>query len=150
MTNQNEPLNERERLSVPTQPIGEKPTRFANLSLGLDAMLCNIVGLLFTLTGAFMSDWLGVAGWILTLFGVLILLWSFVVTLYANRRVSRRHEVLRVMRANVVTVIAAIVVLVIPDTMTYDGKVILAASAVVVLGFAVAQFFAARGLPTAA
>lgn len=148
MSSRNEPLNERERLSVPAQHVGEKPTRFANLSLGLDALLCNIVGLLFTLTGAFMSDWLGVAGWILTLFGVLILLWSFVVTLYANRRVSRRHEVLRVMRANVLTVVAAIVVLVIPDTMTYEGKVVLAAAAIVVLGFAIVQFFAARGLAT--
>lgn len=142
-----EPLHTRPRLSVPVQPVGEKPTKFANMSVGLNALLFNVLGLLFTLTGAFMSDWLGVAGWILTLFGVIVLFWSFVVTLYANRRVSRRREVLRVFKTNVMLIVVAVVLILIPDSMSYDGKVVLAAGAFVTLGFAIAQFLAARPLP---
>lgn len=116
------------------------------MSLGLDAAFCNIVGLVFTLTGAFMADRFGVAGWILTLFGVMVLLWSFMVTLYANRRVSRPREVSRIMRINLVMVILGVVVLVIPDSMTSDGKVVLAGWTLFTLGFAMAQFFAHKGL----
>lgn len=137
----------RKRLSVPAQPAGEPPTRFANMALGLDAAFCNIVGLVFTLTGAFMADRLGAAGWILTLFGVVVLLWSFMVTLYANRRVSRPNEVARIMRINLVVVGLGIVVLLIPDSMTRDGKIVLAAWTLFTLGFAIAQFFAHKGLP---
>ncbi len=140
------PLSTRKRLSVPPQPAGEKPTRFANLALGLDATFCNIVGLVFTLTGAFMSDWLGVAGWILTVFGISVLLWSFMVTLYANRRASRRKEVERVMKINTTVIVLGIVVLVIPDTMTSDGKIMLTAWTAVTLGFTVAQFLASKNL----
>lgn len=142
------PLQHRKRLSVPPQPAGEPPTRFANMALGLDATFCNIVGLVFTLTGAFMADRLGVAGWILTLFGVLVLLWSFMVTLYANRRVSRPKEVDRIMRINLVMVVLGVVILAIPDSMTSDGKVVLAVWTLFTLGFAIAQFFARRGLPS--
>lgn len=139
-----EPLNTRKRLSVPPKP--EPSTRFANMSLGLDALFCNVVGLVFTLTGAFMTDWLGPAGWILTVFGIAILFWSFVVTLYANRRVSRRREVERVLKVNVLMIVGAVIVLAIPDSMTSDGKVLLAVGAAVTAGFAVAQFFARRPL----
>lgn len=124
----------------------EQPTRFANLALGLDAALCNIAGLVFTLTGAFMADWLGVAGWIATLFGVVILFWSFVVTLFANRRVSRAHEVGFVMKVNIAFVIAAIVIIVIPDTMSGAGKTLMAVAAAVVAAFALAQYLARKRL----
>lgn len=140
------PLHTRARLSVPPQPVGEPPTRFANLALGLDAAFCNIVGLVFTLTGAFMADRLGIAGWILTLFGVIVLLWSFVVTLYANRRVSRPHEIERVLRVNLVVVVVTVVLLVLPDTMSADGRIVFGGFALFTLGFAVAQFLAKRRL----
>lgn len=117
----------------------EESTRSANLALGLDAAFCNVVGLVFTLTGAFMADWLGVAGWVATLFGVLILFWSFVVTLFANRKVARRSELEFVARANAVAVVAAILVIVIPDTMTSAGKTTLAVGAAVTALFALAQ-----------
>lgn len=140
------PLHTRQRLSVPPQPAGDPPTRFANLALGLDAAFCNIVGLVFTLTGAFMADRLGVAGWILTIFGVVVLLWSFLVTLYANRKVSRRREVERVMSINAVVVAAAAIVIAIPDSMTTDGRIVFGSLTVVTFGFAVAQYLAARSL----
>lgn len=140
------PLHTRQRLSVPSQPVGDPPTRFANMSLGLDAAFCNIVGLVFTLTGAFMADWLGIAGWILTVFGIVILLWSFMVTLYANRRVSRPHEVERVMKINLVVVIAIVIAISLPNSMSSDGRVIFGAFALVTAGFALAQHFARRTL----
>lgn len=142
------PLNTRPRLSTPQEPT-EKPTRFANMSLGLNATFCNIVGLVFTLTGAFMSEWLGAAGWILTVFGIVVLLWSFMITLYANRRVSRRAEVGRVIKINLVIILVGLVVLIIPDTMTSDGKIMLAAWTFVTAGFTAAQFVAAKGLAPA-
>jgi len=142
------PLHTRQRLSVPPQPVGDPPTRFANLALGLDAAFCNIVGLVFTLTGAFMADRLGVAGWVLTLFGVVILFWSFVVTLYANRKVSRRREVERVMRINAVAIVLAVIAMAIPGSMTADGRIVFGALTAATLGFTVAQFLAARTLPT--
>jgi len=141
-----QPLHTRKRLAVPAQPAGEPPTRFANLALGLDATFCNIVGLIFTLIGAFLSERLGAAGWILTVFGVVTLLWSFMVTLYANRRVSRRYEVERVMKINFVLVLLAVVVLLFSG-MTSDGKVVVAGFAVFTMGFAIAQLLASRGLP---
>jgi len=143
------PLHMRKRLSTPPQPVGEPPTRFANMALGLDAAFCNIVGLVFTLTGAFMADRLGIAGWILTLFGVLVLLWSFMVTLYANRRVSRPHEVERIMRINIVMVVAGAILIALPGSMTADGKIVLGGWTLFTLGFAIAQFLARRGLPNA-
>ena len=121
-------------------------TRFANLALGLDAALCNIAGLVFTLTGAFMADWLGVAGWVATLFGVVVLFWSFVVTLFANRKVARRSELEFVAKANLAFVVAAIVVIAIPDTMSAAGKTLLAIAAAVVAVFAAAQLYARRTL----
>lgn len=124
----------------------EESTRFANLALGLDAAFCNIVGLIFTLTGAFMSDWLGVAGWIATVFGILVLLWSFVVTLFANRKVSRRREVDLVVRVNLLTIAIAVVVIVIPGAMTAAGKVLVAIGAGIVLAFTLAQLLARRSL----
>lgn len=132
---------------LPLKPRTPEPsTRFANLALGLDAAFCNIVGLVFTLTGAFMADWLGVAGWIATLFGVVVLFWSFVVTLFANRRVSRRREVDFVIKVNLGFVVAALIVVAIPDSMSAAGKTMLALGAAAVAGFTVAQYFARRRL----
>lgn len=139
------PLHTRKRLSVPPQPVGDPPTRFANMALGLDAAFCNIVGLVFTLTGAFMADRLGVAGWILTVFGVVVLLWSFVVTLYANRRVSRPHEVERVLRVNIV-VVALTVLWIAFGSLTLDGRLVFMAWVLFTMGFAFAQFLALRTL----
>lgn len=131
--------------SFPRAPE-EPSTRFANFALGLDAAFCNIVGLVLTLTGSFMSDWLGPAGWIITVFGVAVLLWSFVVTLFANRRVSRRREVDLVLRANVAFVVLAIVVIAFTDVFTTDGRVVAGIGTAIVAGFAVAQVFARRDL----
>jgi len=140
------PLQSRQRLSTPRVPEGEPATRFANMALGLYATMCNIVGLVFTLTGAFMSDWLGVSGTILTIFGVLVLLWSFMVTLYANRRVSRRGEVQRVIKINVVLIAMAAVWIALADGMTRDGRLVFGALALATAGFTVAQYFASRTL----
>ncbi len=93
-----------------------------------------------------MSDWLGLAGWIITVFGIVVLLWSFVVTLFANRRVSRRREVDLVLRVNIVFIVLAIVVIALPDTLTTDGRVVLGIGTAIVAGFAVAQFLARRDL----
>ena len=141
-----EPLHTRPRLAVPAQPVGEPATRFANMSLGLYAAMCNIVGLVFTLTGAFMADRLGVAGWILTVFGVVVLLWSFMVTLYANRRVSRKHEVERVVKINAVLIVVGIVLIVLPNVMTSDGRIVFGALTLATLGFTIAQHLASRTL----
>jgi len=140
------PLQSRQRLSVPAQPVGEPATRFANMSLGLYATMCNIVGLVFTLTGAFMSEWLGVSGAVLTIFGVLVLLWSFMVTLYANRRVSRRAEVERVIKINVVLIVLAIVWIALAGGMTSDGRSVFGALTLATAGFTTAQYFARRTL----
>ena len=122
------------------------PTRFANFALGLDAAFCNVVGLVFTLTGAFMADWLGVNGALATLFGVLVLMWSFVITLFANRRVSRRREVNVTMWFNVAFVIVAVVALAIPGSLSNNGKILLGIGTAIVAGFAVAQAYARRDL----
>jgi len=140
------PLQSRQRLSTPRVPEGEPATRFANMSLGLYATLCNIVGLVFTLTGAFMSEWLGVSGAVLTIFGVVVLLWSFMVTLYANRRVSRRSEVERVIKINVVLIVLAIVWIALAGGMTSDGRLVFGALTLATAGFTVAQYFASRTL----
>lgn len=131
--------------SFPRAPE-EPSTRFANFALGLDAAFCNIVGLVLTLTGSFMSDWLGPAGWVITVFGVAVLLWSFVVTLFANRRVSRRREVDLVLKANVVFVVVALIVILFTDVFTTDGRVVAGIGTAIVAGFAVAQFLARRDL----
>lgn len=142
-----QPLHTRKRLAVPTQPVGEPPTRFANMSLGLNATFCNIVGLVFTLTGAFMADRLGAPGWALTVFGVVVLLWSFMVTLYANRRISRHHEVGRVIRINIVIIALGALILVWPGAMTNDGKIVLGVWTLFTVGFTAAQLLAQRKLP---
>ena len=116
------------------------------MSLGLNATFCNIVGLVFTLIGAFLSERLGAAGWILTVFGVMTLFWSFMITLYANRRVSRRHEVGRIIKINLVIIALGVLVLVIPDSMTSDGKILLAIWTFVTAGFTTAQYFARKTL----
>jgi hypothetical protein len=132
---------------LPLKPRPAEPsTRFANLALGLDAAFCNVVGLVFTLTGAFMADWLGVAGWVATVFGLVVLLWSFVVTLFANRRVSRRREVDFVIKVNVASIVVAVVVLAIPGSMSGAGKATLAAGSAIIAGFVIAQFLARRTL----
>lgn len=140
------PLQSRPRLATPRIPEGEPATRFANMSLGLYATLCNIVGLVFTLTGAFMSEWLGVSGTVLTIFGVVVLLWSFMVTLYANRRVSRRGEVERVIKINVVLIVAALVWIALAGGMTSDGRLVFGALTAATAAFTVAQYFARRTL----
>lgn len=121
-------------------------TRFANFALGLDATFCSIVGLIFTLTGAFMADWLGVAGWLATVFGLVVMAWSLVVTLYANRRVTRRPELDRVIGGNLIWIIVAAIILVIPGTMTSDGKWLLAIGTAIVVLFVIAQTLARRSL----
>lgn len=142
-----QPLHTRKRLSAPQQPVGEPPTRFANMSLGLNATFCNIVGLIYTLTGAFQADRLGAAGWVLTLFGVITLFWSFMITLYANRRISRPHELARIIKINVVIIALSVLVLLWPDAMSSDGKILLAVWTAVTAGFTIAQVLALRGLP---
>ena len=144
------PLQSRRRLSTPPMQQGPPTTRFANMALGLYATLCNVVGLVFTLTGAFMSDRFGIAGWLLTLFGVSVLLWSFMVTLYANRRVSRRGEVERVIKINVVLIVAAALWIVLAGGMTSDGRIVFGALTAATAGFTVAQYFASRSLSNAA
>jgi len=139
------PLNQRRRLSTP--PPAEPSTRFANMSLGLNATFCNVVGLVFTLIGAFLADRLGAAGWILTVFGVVVLLWSFMITLYANRRVAKAHEVMRIIKINAVIIALGVLVLALPDSMTSDGKILLAIWTAVTAGFTIAQFFAHKSLP---
>lgn len=121
-------------------------TRSANLALGLDATFCNIVGLVFTLTGAFMSEWLGVAGWLATTFGVVVMLWSFVVTLFANRKIARRREIDFVIKANLVTIAIAVVAVVWPGVMTSAGKTTVAIGAAIVAFFTVWQLIARRTL----
>jgi len=121
-------------------------TRFANLAVGLYAAFLNIVGLVFTLTGAFMSEWLGVAGWVATMFGVVALLLSFVVTLFANRKVAKRGEVAFVIKMNLVILAVAVAALVWPGSMSAAGKTTLAIGAGIVAAFTVAQMLAQRGL----
>ena len=127
-------------------PMPQPSTRFANLALGLDATLCNVVGLIFTLGGAFMAEWLGIRGWILTVAGVVVLLWSFVVTLFANRRVARRAEVDRVITVNLVAIAAAVPLVIVSDSLTRAGRTLLVATAAVLAAFVVAQVLARRNL----
>lgn len=121
-------------------------TKFANLAIGLDAAYCNVVGLIFVLTGAFMADWLGVAGWVATVAGIVILAWALVVTLYANRKVARRSEIDRVIAGNAVWILLAAIVIAIPGTMSSDGKWLLALGTLVVVVFVLAQLWARRSL----
>ena len=124
----------------------EEPTRFANLALGLQAALWTLGGLVFTLTGAFMADWLGIAGWVATLFGVVVLIWSLMVTLYANRRVTRRDELDRVVRTNVMFIVVAAVIAAIPGAMSGNGRLLLIGGIGIVAAFTVAQLLARRTL----
>lgn len=119
-----------------------QPTLFANLALGLDAAFCNIAGLVFTLTGAFMADWLGVPGWVATVFGVALLVWSLVITLYANRKVARRGELDAAIKQNAAFIVLAAVVLAIPGSMTGNGKWLLVGFTGIVAAFMVAQLLA--------
>jgi len=121
-------------------------TKFANLALGLDAAYCNLVGLIFVLTGAFMADWLGVPGWLATVAGVVILAWALVVTLYANRKYARRSELDKVIAGNLVWIVLAAIVIAIPGTMSSDGKWLLAIGTLIVVVFVVAQVWARRSL----
>jgi len=121
-------------------------TRFANLALGLNAAYCNVVGLIFILTGAFMADWLGVPGWLATVAGVVILAWALVITLYANRRVARRRELDRVVAGNLVWIALAALVIAIPGTMSSSGKWLLAIGTLVVVVCVIAQVGARRSL----
>lgn len=114
----------------------------ANLALGLDAGLCNVVGLVFVLAGALMADWLGVRGWIATVFGVVVLVWSFVVTLYANRKFARAPEVRRVANVNIVAAVTSASVAA-TSWLSTPGRIFLVIFGVVGLGFAAVQFRAA-------
>ncbi len=122
--------------------VPQQPTRMANVALGLDAGLCNLVGLVFVLAGALMADWLGTRGWVATVFGVVVLIWSFVVTLYANRKFARAREVRRVAKVNVVAAVAGTVV-VAASWLSTAGRVVMLVGVVMVAGFAAVQFVAA-------
>lgn len=126
--------------------VPAEQTRFANFALGLDATFCSVVGLVFTLTGAFMADALGVRGWVLTVFGVAVMFWSLVVTLYANRRVTRRPELDRVIAGNVAWCLASVAVLLLVDSLTDAGRLVVLAGLAIVAAFVVAQLLARRTL----
>lgn len=116
------------------------------MALGLHATFLNVLGLVFTLTGAFMSDWLGIAGWVGTMFGVIALLWSFVVTLFANRKVARASELSFVIKANLAMIVVAVLVVVWPGVMTSAGKTTLAIGAAITAAFTAAQALARRSI----
>ncbi len=120
------------------------PTRFANLALGLDAAYCNVVGLVFTLTGGFMSDWLGIPGWVAVGFGIAVMAWALVITLYANRRVARSKELDRVIVINIGFLIAAALIIVLPGPLSDGGRRLLLIGSIPVVAFVIAQI-AARG-----
>lgn len=126
--------------------VSGEQTKFANLALGLDAAFCTGIGLIFTLTGAFMSDWLGVSGWVLTLFGVGVMFWSLVVTLYANRRVTRRPELDRVISGNVAWLLASVAILLFVGSLTSAGQSMVLIGMAIVAAFTVAQVAARRTL----
>lgn len=128
------------------QQVQVESTRFANMALGLHATFLNVLGLVFTLTGAFMSDWLGIAGWVGTMFGVVALLWSFVVTLFANRKIARPSELSFVIKANIAMIAIAALVVVLPGVMTSAGKITLAVGAAITALFTVAQLLARRSI----
>lgn len=124
-----------------------QPTRFANLALGLDAAFCNVVGLVFTLTGGFMADWLGVPGYLATGAGIVILGWALVITLYANRRVTRRHELDRVITVNGIAIVATLVAVITPSSLSSGGRWLIGIGGLIVFVFLGAQIAARRTLP---
>ncbi len=134
-----------ERSAASATATVAESTRFANLALGLDALVCNVTGLGFTLAGAFMANWLGVAGWLATLAGVVVLFWSFVVTLFANRRIARRREVLFVARVNFIFAVVAMA-LALTNWLEAPGRIVLVVAACAMAAFGVAQLTAGRRL----
>lgn len=93
-----------------------------------------------------MGDWLDLPGWVGTVFGVVMLAWALMVTLYANRRYAKRSEVDRVLKGNLIWIALAIIVIAIPGSMSSDGKWLVAIGAAIFAGFATAQFFARTSL----
>lgn len=117
------------------------------MALGLEAAVCNVVGLVLTLIGGFVAGSLGVPGFVATGTGIIILAWALVVTLYANRRITRRHELDRVIIVNGVVIVIAILAVVLPSSLSSTGRWMIGIGAAIVLVFLATQIAARRTLP---
>lgn len=118
----------------------------AKYALGLDAAFCTVGGLVLMLGGIFMSDAIGISGWLLPIIGFAILGWANLVTLYAMRQFVRGPELDRVIRGNVVWIVLAAVLLVVPGVLTATGKWALLIVTAIVVVFVAVQVIARRGL----
>jgi len=118
----------------------------AKYALGLDAAFCTVGGLVLMLGGIFMSDAIGISGWILPIIGFGVLGWANLVTLYAMRQFVRRPELDRVIGGNLIWIAIAAVLLVVPGVLTTGGKWALVVVTAIVAIFAVVQFLARGGL----
>lgn len=136
---------------MPTTASPEEPTdigtdRLAKYALGLDAAFCTVGGLVLMLGGIFMSDAIGISGWLLPIIGFAILGWANLVTLYAMRQFVRPPELDRVIGGNIVWIVLAIVLLAVPGVLTTNGKWALLIITAIVAVFAAVQIVARRGL----
>lgn len=130
----------------PTEPTPIGTDRMAKYALGLDAAFCTVGGLVLMLGGIFMSDAIGISGWILPIIGFGVLGWANLVTLYAMRQFVRRPELDRVIGGNLIWIAIAAVLLVVPGVLTTGGKWALVVVTAIVAIFAVVQFLARGGL----
>lgn len=124
--------------------------RIAKYALGLDAAFSTICGLVLMLGGLFMADTVGVSGWLLPVLGFGLLGWANMVTLYAGRRFVRRPELDRVIGGNLAWVVFAIVLVLIPGSLTSTGKWALVAVTAIVALFALVQISTRSSLVPAA
>jgi len=109
-------------------------------------MVCTVGGLVLMLGGIFMSDAIGISGWILPIIGFAILGWANLVTLYAMRQFVRRPELDRVIGGNLLWIVIAAVLLVVPGVLTAGGKWALVVVTMIVAVFAVVQVLSRGGL----
>lgn len=116
--------------------------KFAKWTLGIDAGFCLVGGLVLMLGGVFMADAVGVSGWIISGLGIAVNLWTLVVALAGSRKHVTQSELHRVIGGNLLWVVAAAIILVIPGSMSSGGKIALAIVTAIVAAFAAAQMYA--------
>lgn len=121
---------------------------FTKWTLGIDAGFCLVGGLVLMLGGVFMADAVGVSGWLISGLGILVNLWTLVVALAGSRKHVTRKELERVISGNLLWVVIAAIVLVVPGTMTSGGKIALLVVTAIVALFAAAQLWGRSRLQT--
>lgn len=121
--------------------------KFTKWTLGVDVTFCLVGGLVLMLGGVFMADAVGVSGWIISGIGVVVeFVWTIIVALAGSRKHVVRKELERIIGGKIFWIVASIIVLAIPGSMTSGGKIALACVGVFLALLTAAQLIGRKRL----